>query len=156
MRGVRMRLGDEFIELTEYLAPKVQPIAGDSRSNDRRFQHVAIIVNDMNKAYARLRQNKVEYASSGPQQLPYGNKNAAGISAFYFKDPDQHPLEILHFPRNKGLELGGKLFLGIDHSAIVVWDTDASVRFYRDLLGMHIAGESENCSLGRQLLFLPK
>jgi hypothetical protein len=108
------------------------------------------------EAYARLRQNKVEYASSGPQQLPYGNKNAAGISAFYFKDPDQHPLEILHFPRDKGLELGGKLFLGIDHSAIVVWDTDASVRFYRDLLGMHIAGKSENCSLGRQLLFLPK
>jgi len=26
----------------------------------------------------------------------------------------------------------------------VVWDTDASVKFYRDLLGMHIAGESEN------------
>jgi catechol 2,3-dioxygenase-like lactoylglutathione lyase family enzyme len=102
----------------------------------------------MDKAYAWLRQNKVEYASSGPQQLPDWNKNAAGISAFYFKDPDQHPLEILHFPRDKGLEKwhrpSGKLFLGIDHTAIVVWDTDASVRFYRDLLGMHIAGESEN------------
>ena len=37
-----------------------------------------------------------------------------------------------------------RLFLGIDHTAIVVWDTDASLRFYRDLLGMHVAGESEN------------
>jgi catechol 2,3-dioxygenase-like lactoylglutathione lyase family enzyme len=36
------------------------------------------------------------------------------------------------------------LFLGIDHSAIVVSDTEASVRFYRDLLGMSVAGESEN------------
>ncbi|HKB14750.1 MAG TPA: VOC family protein, partial [Planctomycetota bacterium] len=37
-----------------------------------------------------------------------------------------------------------KLFLGIDHTAIVVGDTEASLRFYRDLLGMRVAGESEN------------
>jgi catechol 2,3-dioxygenase-like lactoylglutathione lyase family enzyme len=37
-----------------------------------------------------------------------------------------------------------KLFLGIDHTAIVVGDTEASLRFYRDLLGMRIVGESEN------------
>ena len=148
MRAVRMRLGDEFIELTEYLAPKGRPIPVDSRSNDRWFQHIAIIVSDMDKAYARLRQNKVEHASSGPQRLPDWNKNAAGISAFYFKDPDGHPVEVLQFPPDKGLEKWhrptNKLFLGIDHTAIVVWDTDASIKFYRDLLGMHVAGESEN------------
>jgi catechol 2,3-dioxygenase-like lactoylglutathione lyase family enzyme len=148
MRVVRMRLGDEFIELTEYLAPKGRPIPVDSRSNDRWFQHIAIIVSDMDKAYAWLRQNKVEHASSGPQRLPDWNKNAAGISAFYFKDPDEHPVEVLQFPPDKGLEKWhrstDRLFLGIDHTAIVVWDTDASVRFYRDLLGMHVAGESEN------------
>src|SRR6185369_13604141 len=38
----------------------------------------------------------------------------------------------------------GKLFLGVDHTAIVVADTGASLRFYRDLLGMRVAGESEN------------
>ena len=148
MRIVRMRLGDEFIELTEYLAPKGRPIPVDSRSNDRWFQHIAIIVSDMDRAYAWLRQNKVEHASSGPQRLPDWNKNAAGISAFYFKDPDEHPVEVLQFPAGKGLEKWhrptDKLFLGIDHTAIVVWDTAASVKFYRDLLGMHVAGESEN------------
>ncbi|HEX3351448.1 MAG TPA: VOC family protein [Terriglobales bacterium] len=148
MRVVRMKLGDEFIELTEYLAPKGRPIPADSRSNDRWFQHIAIIVSDMNQAYARLRQNKVEHASSGPQRLPDWNKNAAGISAFYFKDPDGHPVEVLQFPPDKGLAKWhrptDKLFLGIDHTAIVVWDTDASVKFYRDLLGMQVVGESEN------------
>ena len=148
LRVVRMRLGDEFIELTEYLAPKGRPIPVDSRSNDRWFQHIAIIVSDMDKAYAMLRHNKVEYASSGPQRLPDWNKNAAGISAFYFKDPDEHPIEVLQFPPDKGLEKWhrptDKLFLGIDHTAIVVWNTDASVKFYCDLLGMHVAGESEN------------
>src|SRR5437660_2078602 len=148
MPVVRMRLGDEFIELTEYLAPKGRAISADSRSNDRWFQHVAIIVSDMDKAYRWLRQNKVEHASSGPQRLPGWNKNAAGISAFYFKDPDGHPVEVLQFPPDKGLEKWhrptDKLFLGIDHTAIVVWDTDASVKFYHDLLGMRVAGESEN------------
>ncbi len=148
MRVVRMRLGDESIELIEYLAPKGRPIPVDSRSNDRWFQHIAIIVSDMGRAYQRLRQNRVEHASSGPQRLPDWNKNAAGISAFYFKDPDGHPVEVLQFPPDKGLEKWrrptDKLFMGIDHTAIVVWDTDASLKFYRDLLGMRVAGESEN------------
>jgi catechol 2,3-dioxygenase-like lactoylglutathione lyase family enzyme len=148
MRVVRMKLGDEFIELTEYLAPKGRSIPVDSRSNDRWFQHIAIIVSDMDKAYAWLRHNKVEHASSGPQRLPDWNKKAAGISAFYFKDPDEHPVEVLQFPPDKGQEKWqrptDKLFLGIDHTAIVVWNTDASLKFYRDLLGMRVAGESEN------------
>jgi len=37
MRVVRMRLGDEAIELTEYLTPRGRPIPADSRSNDRCF-----------------------------------------------------------------------------------------------------------------------
>lgn len=149
MRVVRMRLGDESIELTEYLAPRGRPIPPDSRSNDRWFQHVAIIVSDMDQAYGRLRQNKVEHASSGPQLLPDWNKNAARIRAFYFKDPDGHPLEILQFPPDKGAakwhhSSAAKLFLGIDHTAIVVNDTETSLSFYRDVLGLRVAGESEN------------
>ena len=148
MRVVRLQLGEEFIELTEYLAPKGRPITAGARSNDRSFQHIAIIVSDMDKAYAWLCQNKVEYASSGPQRLPDWNRDASGIKAFYFKDPDGHPLEILEFPPDKGSEKwhrpSDKLFLGIDHTAIVVGNTEQSLRFYRDLLGMRIVGESEN------------
>ncbi len=148
MRVVRMKLGDEFLELTEYLAPRGRPVPVDSRSNDRWFQHVAIIVSDMDRAYQWLRQNRVEHASSGPQRLPDWNKNAGGIKAFYFKDPDGHSLEILNFPPGKGdpkwQRNTDRIFLGIDHTAIVVWDTDASLAFYRDTLGMRVAGESEN------------
>ena len=150
MRVVRLRLGEEFIELTEYLAPKGRPIPVDSRSNDRWFQHIAIIVSDMDRAYQRLRRHKVEHASSGPQRLPDWNANAAGIRAFYFKDPDGHHLEVLQFPPGKGDPKWHRsadqetLFLGIDHTAIVVADTDASLKFYRDLLGLKVTGESEN------------
>jgi len=147
-RIVRMKLGDEFIELTEYLTPKGRPIPVDSRSNDRWFQHIAIIVSDMDQAYQWLRQNKVGYASTSPQTLPQWNKNAGGIKAFYFKDPDEHALEILWFPPDKGdprwHRQAHSLFLGIDHTAIVINDTLASLHFYRDTLGMKQVGESEN------------
>jgi catechol 2,3-dioxygenase-like lactoylglutathione lyase family enzyme len=147
MRIVRLRLGDESLELTEYLAPKGRPIPVDVRANDRIFQHVAIIVRDMGEAYTRLRHFGVAHASTGPQRLPDWNVNAGGISAFYFRDPDGHFLEILHFPADKGLDRWhrtDRLFLGIDHTAIVVDDTDRTLRFYRDTLGLRVAGASEN------------
>src|SRR5262245_64662836 len=146
-RIVRLRLGDETVELTEYLAPKGRPVPSDIRPNDLAFQHVAIIVSDMDAAYRRLRQFAVEHASTGPQKLPDWNPNAGGISAFYFRDPDRHFLEILQFPADKGLQKwhrADRLFLGIDHTAIVVADTDQSLRLYRDAFQMKVVGESEN------------
>jgi catechol 2,3-dioxygenase-like lactoylglutathione lyase family enzyme len=147
IRVVRLGLGDERLELTEYLAPRGRPIPPDLRPNDHSFQHVAIIVSDIDQAYSRLRQMHVEHASTGPQRLPDWNQNAGGISAFYFRDPDRHFLEVLQFPPGKGREKwhgSDRLFLGIDHTAIVVGDTEQSLRLYRDTLQMQIAGESEN------------
>ena len=148
MRAVRMKLGDESIELTEYLTPKGRPIPVDSRSNDLWFQHIAIVVSDMDKAYQHLSKNKVQHVSTNPQRLPDWNKAAGGIKAFYFRDPDGHNLEIIYYPPGKGdpkwQRSTDKLFLGIDHTAIVVGDTQASVKFYRDFLGMRVTGESEN------------
>jgi catechol 2,3-dioxygenase-like lactoylglutathione lyase family enzyme len=144
----RLRLGEESIELTKFLTPEGRPIPAESRSNDRWFQHIAIVVSDMNKAYALLRAHNVRHASSAPQTLPAWNPSAGGISAFYFKDPEGHTLELIHFPSGKGdprwQRPTDRLFLGIDHTAIVVSDTDASLAFYRDTLGMRVAGTSEN------------
>ncbi|HKQ31592.1 MAG TPA: VOC family protein [Thermodesulfobacteriota bacterium] len=150
MRVVRMRLGEESIELTEFLTPQGRPFPADTRSNDRWFQHIAIVVSDMDKAFERLRNNKVRYASTAPQTIPAWNKAAAGIRAFYFRDPDGHFLEIIYFPAGKGNPKwqrnrnDDKLFLGIDHTAIVVNDTEESLKFYKGALGMNVAGESMN------------
>jgi catechol 2,3-dioxygenase-like lactoylglutathione lyase family enzyme len=148
VRVVRMRLGDETIELSEYLAPRGRPLPPDFRSNDLWFQHIAIVVSDMDRAYRRLREHKIQHASTGPQRLPDWNPNAGGISAFYFRDPDGHHLELLQFPPGKGKAQWHRrtddLFLGIDHTAIVVSDTEQSLAFYRDVLGLRLAGASEN------------
>jgi catechol 2,3-dioxygenase-like lactoylglutathione lyase family enzyme len=147
-RTARLRLGEEFIELTEYLAPRGKPFPLDSRGNDRWFQHIALIVSDMDQAYKRLRAYNVQHASTGPQRLPDWNPNAGGIEAFYFRDPDGHYLEVLAFPPDKGNAKwhapSTKLFLGIDHTAIVISNTEASLRFYRGVVGLDVTGASEN------------
>ena len=155
-RVVRLRLGTEEIELTEFLAPTGRAMPPDVRANDRIFQHIAIVVSDVAKAYAQLRQRGVEHASTGPQRLPDWNRNAGGISAFYFRDPDRHFLELISFPSGKGQarwqQGGDQLFLGIDHTAIVVNDTDETLGLYRDRLGLQVAGESENFDVEQEHL----
>ena len=135
------------------ISPSISPRLADrfrldSRSNDLWFQHIAIVVRDMDQAFEKLRALKVQFVSTGPQTLPPSIKAAAGIKAFYFRDPDQHNLEIIYFPPGKGdprwQEKTDKLFLGIDHTAIGIANTEASLKFYRDLLGLRKAGESEN------------
>jgi catechol 2,3-dioxygenase-like lactoylglutathione lyase family enzyme len=155
-RVARLQLGGEQLELTEFLAPKGRPAPVEARSNDRWFQHVAIIVSDMDSAYRVLRRHRVQHLSTGPQRLPDSNPSAGGIKAFYFADPDGHPLEILQFPAGKGDPRWHRpappLFMGIDHTAIVVRDTEKSLRFYRDLLGLRVAGESWNSGIEQEHL----
>lgn len=147
-RIVRLRLGEEHIELTEFLSPRGRPVPHDLRGNDRLFQHIAIVVRDLDAAYRVLRAAGVEHGSTGPQRLPDWNPGAGGIGAFYFRDPDRHFLEILAFPAGKGdprwHAATSAQFLGIDHTAIVVDDTDAALHLYRDTLGLRLAGESDN------------
>src|SRR6266571_3956635 len=148
MRTVRMQLGNEFVDLTEYLAPRGRSIPLDSRSNDLWFQHIAIVVRNVDQAFEKLRALKVQFVSTGPQTLPASLPAAAGIKAFYFRDPDEHNLEVIYFPPGKGdprwQEKTDNLFLGIDHTAIGIANTEVSLHFYRNLLGFRKAGESEN------------
>lgn len=145
---VRMQLGEEAIELTDYLTSGGRSIPEDARSNDLIFQHIAIVVSDMEKAYAQLRKHGVEQVSTAPQTIPKSNEAAAGVKAFYFHDPDGHNLELIYFPTGKGQakwqQANSKLFLGIDHTAIGISNTEKSLAFYQKLLGLERKGESWN------------
>jgi catechol 2,3-dioxygenase-like lactoylglutathione lyase family enzyme len=148
LRIVRMQLGDEFIELTDYLTTGGHSIPEDQHSNDLSFQHIAIVVSDMEKAYAQVKKYNVEHVSTTPQTLPASIPAAAGIKAFYFHDPDNHNLELIYFPKDKGQakwqKPSTKIFLGIDHTAIGVSNTENSHHFYTTLLGIEYKGESYN------------
>jgi catechol 2,3-dioxygenase-like lactoylglutathione lyase family enzyme len=148
IRIVTLQLGDELIELMQYLNVEGKPIPKDSRSNDLWFQHMAIAVSDMDRAYVHLRSFPIEPISVEPQTIPSDNKASAGVRAFKFKDPDRHDLELIWFPPDKGQDKwhqkSDRLFLGIDHSAIAISNTEQSLKFYRDLLGMQVEGSSLN------------
>ncbi len=148
IRIVTLQLGDELIELMEYLNVEGKAIPRDSQSNDLWFQHLAIVVNDMDRAYAHLRSFPVDPISVEPQTIPPSNEASAGVRAFKFKDPDRHDLELIWFPADKGQDKWHqsteRLFLGIDHSAIAVANTEQSLHFYRDLLGMQVKESSLN------------
>jgi catechol 2,3-dioxygenase-like lactoylglutathione lyase family enzyme len=160
MRVARLQLGDEFIELTDYLTTGGRRIPEDAKSNDLFFQHIAIVVSDMDKAFRQVKRYNIEFVSTAPQILPKSIPAAEGIKAFYFHDPDDHNLELIYFPKGKGQEKwhpdsyrdSGKIFLGIDHTAIGVSSTENSHRFYMDLLGIERKGDSWNKGIEQEHL----
>jgi catechol 2,3-dioxygenase-like lactoylglutathione lyase family enzyme len=151
-KGMVLHLGSEAIELVPRPGRAIPP---DSRSNDRWFQHLAIVVSNIGKAYAAVRCTGAVPISTGPQLLPLWNPNAGGIRALYFRDPDGHPLELIQFPPGKGeprWQRKDRLFLGIDHTGIVVGNSARSITFYRDQLGLRIVGTSENWGMEQERL----
>jgi uncharacterized protein GlcG (DUF336 family)/catechol 2,3-dioxygenase-like lactoylglutathione lyase family enzyme len=158
LKLVRLALGRERLELLEVQAlPPGQragrPFPADSRSNDLWFQHICVVVRDLEQASAPLRQaiagGSLQPISSAPQRLPDSNSAAAGIEAFKLHSPEGHCLELLQFPPDKGdarwhsPESTG-VFLGIDHSAIGISDTERSCRFYNQLLGLRLGSDGIN------------
>ena len=163
-RVARLQLGEQTLELIQFLAPPdIRPIPVPSYSNDLWFQHIAIVVRDMEAAWAHLRKHHVRQISPRPQTIPISNPAAAGIKAIKFRDPDGHNLELLWFPDGKGSvrwhetapassSPGHNVFLGIDHTAMTVRSTEHSIKFYRDLLGMTVAGGTLNMGTEQQHL----
>lgn len=135
---VLLRLGNANIALVRFAVPG-QAYPAHSRSNDLWFQHLAIVVSDMDAAYAHLLQacHWRAITQSGPQLLPPEQGN---VRAFKFRDPDGHPLELIWYP-NQGQRLS--LFQGIDHSALSISSTHRSLAFYRSL-GFHVSNRSLN------------
>ena len=142
-----LKLGDECIQLWHFPNRPGRPVPADSRSNDAWFQHVALVVTDMEAAHARIK-DRVKAVSRGPQRLPAYLPHAEGIEAFYFNDPDGHVLELIYFPPGKGdprwQTNGLPLFAGIDHTAIGTDRTDEALTFYQDLIGLQNAGQGIN------------
>ena len=97
MRIVHLKLGEQLVELTQYISPPTgRPIPTPSYSNDEWFEHIAIVVSDMDAAYKILQENNVQQISAYPVTIPQSNPGAAGIRAIKFHDPEHHDLEMLY------------------------------------------------------------
>jgi catechol 2,3-dioxygenase-like lactoylglutathione lyase family enzyme len=152
--AISLGLGDSVVELLQFDRPG-RPYPADIASSDLTFQHFAIVVANIQRAYQRLVSvgGWTAISTDGPQQLP---ASSGGVTAFKFRDPDGHPLELLAFPDRQMPEhwqarSSGSLFLGIDHSAISVADSAASIAFYQGL-GLCVATRSLNTGPEQELL----
>lgn len=144
--SITLRLGMQPIELLQFNHAG-QPYPSDGLSSDLLFQHLAVVVSDMDIAYRHLSgvDGWTAISNQGPQRLP---ASSGGVTAFKFRDPEGHPLELLAFaagtePSHWTHASAAGPFLGIDHSAISVSDTATSIAFYRSL-GLPVKGGSVN------------
>lgn len=127
------------------LDPPGAPYPTEPLATDPFFQHLAIPVRDMAAALETLRPlGPTPIGRGGPQGLPAAS---GGVTAYKFRDPDGHPLELLSFlggePAERWRAAPG-LFLGIDHSAITVTDLDATLSFLTGILGLSVAARGLN------------
>lgn len=145
-RARRLRLGQQELLLSQFDMLGAAYPAG-STAADLWFQHFAIVAADIEGAYQRLLGHAATpITDGGPQRLP---ASSGGVTAYKFRDPDGHPLELIQFPPGTGDPLWrrhgpGALTLGIDHSALSVSDADRSVAFYAGLLGFTQADRQVN------------
>jgi len=145
-RGLVLELGEQEVELLEF-AKRGRPYPQHAASSDLTFQHLAIVVADMRAAYQGLLAagGWSAITEGGPQRLPDAS---GGVTAFKFRDPDGHPLELLAFPEDASPppwrdKSGPGPCLGIDHSAISVADAARSTAFY-EALGFTVSARSHN------------
>ena len=125
-----------LIDAPPHARPAPHPFLG----NDLAFQHIALVTDDICADHTRwLQEGGRRISRNGPEQLP---PESGGVTAFKGYDPDGHPIELLSFPTDKGSPATRG---GIDHSAISVGNSAASVAFYQDLLGLDCTG----CQINR-------
>lgn len=142
-----LALGDERIALL--VMPPGREGAAVVDGPDVRFQHVAIVTCDMTAALQRLerleRMALVPITRGGPQRLP---EASGGATAFKFRDPDGHPLELIafaagHVPERWQTRACEQPTLGIDHAAISVSQVERSIDFYRGM-GFQVRARQRN------------
>jgi catechol 2,3-dioxygenase-like lactoylglutathione lyase family enzyme len=147
--GVELRLGRQIIRLIR-AQPGGRLYPADVAGWSPLFQHIAIVVADMARAYAHLSiiPGWKAISTSGPQVLPAAS---GGVSAFKFCDPEGHPLELIAFPPGavpaQWQMASQNDCLGIDHSAVSVSSMAVSIGFYQQL-GLSRSGGSLN--VGRE------
>jgi catechol 2,3-dioxygenase-like lactoylglutathione lyase family enzyme len=151
--SVELRLGDQIIRLIS-APPDSRSYPADVAGWSPLFQHIAIVVGDMDRACAHLCTipGWKPISTSGPQTLPI---SSGGVSAFKFRDPEGHPLELIAFPPGavppQWQVASQNVCLGIDHSAVSVSSTATSIAFYESL-GLVSSGGSLNVGREQSML----
>jgi catechol 2,3-dioxygenase-like lactoylglutathione lyase family enzyme len=143
-RAIDIAIGQQTLQLVTF-DPPGRPYPSERASNDQWFQHFSLVSSDIGAVWERLKAGSPGVVTMGaPVTLP---PNTGSVTAFKFRDPEGHPLELIFFPPGVGdpgwqKARGG--IVGYDHTAISVMDVDRGIAFYGGLLGFQVGERSLN------------
>ena len=145
MRVVRLRLGEEYLQLTEYLARgggRRRPTRAATTAGSSTWPSSSATWTGPTPGSAASGCSTPPPARSCCRP-PFRRPPASARSISRSRRPSARGAPV---PARQGrpqvARARDRLFLGIDHTAIVVADTEAELGFYRDVLGFRVAGES--------------
>jgi len=122
-----LTLGASRLDLDSF-DPPGRPYPDRTSACDLVFQHLALVTDDVRATWRLTRNAGATPITRGePVTLP---QSSGGVTAFKFRDPEGHPLELLEFPAGSNPSWQGGGMMGIDHSAISIAGLAASRRFY--------------------------
>jgi catechol 2,3-dioxygenase-like lactoylglutathione lyase family enzyme len=152
-RAADVAIGQQVVRLVAF-DPPGPPYPSEWASNDQWFQHIALVSADIAKVWETLERGSPGEITKGmPVRL---SANTGSVTAFKFRDPEGHPLELISFPPGigdpqwQGNAVSG--IVGYDHTAISVMDLNRSVAFYTELLGFNIGARSSNTGVEQDRL----
>jgi lactoylglutathione lyase len=121
-----------FIKINDRQTIELFP---EQETNSDRLYHIAVETDDVEAM-------RVWLASKGVKVPDKATKGRIGNLSFNVLDPDDHPVEIVQYmPDGWAMREKGKFIpdtrisTRMMHTGILVGDLDASLKFYRDILG---------------------
>ncbi len=88
-RTAMMRTGNTYIELIEFFTPKGKPHGPDWSLTDYGHTHIALIVDDIDAEYERMKAAGMHF-NAPPRHAP-----ARGSASTYGLDPDGNRIELM-------------------------------------------------------------
>ncbi len=151
--SLALSLGAARLELSRFFGGSA-PYPAQSRANDLWFQHFAILCDDIEaRAQAVVRAGGQPISRHGPERLPAAS---GGVTAYKFRDPDGHPLELLARASGDGGRAGRESTSGlpatVDHTAMSVTDMSRALAFYQTVLGLEAGTDHINTGIEQDRL----
>jgi len=131
-----------WIKINDRQTVELLPIGGQAPAGGTNLGHIALETTDVSAMLAYLKTKGVRAPGGG--DLPdTAHRTTIGDLVFTAQDPDGHGIEFVTYGpegrimKNKGRFLATtRISIHINHCGVEAKDLEASLRFYRDVLGM--------------------
>jgi lactoylglutathione lyase len=131
-----------WVKINDRQTVELYPTGGQAPADGINLRHIALETTDVSAMLAYLKTKGAKALGGG--DLPDApHRTTIGDLVFTVQDPDGHGIEFVTYGadgwimKNKGRSLGAtRISNQIGHCGVEARDMEASLRFYRDVLGL--------------------